>query len=107
MRSRLLPLLLLGFLGVIQLDLDCAQMGRSRTQLARALLAEIEAAEDIAQAAFREALGRCPGGPAGARCRRETEGRFSAAWVTQKADIEARYERTLQEFEVRCRASIS
>jgi hypothetical protein len=96
-----------GFWGIAQLDLDCAHKSESRAQLDRTLLAEIEAAEDTDQAALREALGGCLAGPEPERCRQETRERFSAAWTRQKAQIEDKYRRILEEFEVRCRASLT
>ncbi|MBI2544740.1 MAG: hypothetical protein HYY64_06810 [Candidatus Rokubacteria bacterium] len=102
-----LPLLLVGFWGIAQLDLDCAHKSRSRAQLDRIRLAEIETAEDNAQAALREALGGCLAGAEPDRCRQETRQRFSAAWTTQKTQIEEKYRRLQEEFEVRCRASLT
>ena len=103
-----LPLVLAaGFWGIAQLDLDCAHKSRSRAQLDRTRLAEIEAAEDIAQAALGEALGGCLAGAEPERCRQETRERFSAAWTRQKAQIEDKYRRMLEEFEVGCRASLT
>ena len=89
------------------MDLDCAHKSRSRAQLDRTRLAEIEAAEDIAQAALGEALGGCLAGAEPERCRQETRERFSAAWTRQKAQIEDKYRRMLEEFEVGCRASLT
>ena len=89
------------------MDLDCAHKSRARAQLDRILLAEIEAAEDTAQAALGEALGGCLAGAAPERCRQETRERFSAAWTRQKAQIEDKYRRMLEEFEVGCRASLT
>ena len=102
-----LSLFLAGFWGIAQWDLDCAPKSRSRTQLDRTLLAEIEAAEDTAQAELREALGGCVTGAEPERCRQETRQRFSAAWTRQKVQIEDKYRRILEEFEVRCRASLT
>lgn len=102
-----LPFVLVGCWGVAQLDLDCAHKSRSRAQLDRILLAEIETAEDTAQAALRDALGGCLQGADPERCRQETRQRFSAAWTKQKAQIEEKYRRLLEEFEVRCRASLT
>ena len=102
-----LLLVLAGFWGIAQMNLDCAQKSRSRAELDRALLAEIETAEDFAQAALGEALGRCLAGPKPERCRQETRQQFSAAWTTQKAQIQEKYRRMLEEFEVRCRASLT
>jgi hypothetical protein len=103
-----LPLVLVGFWGIAQLDLfDCAHKSRSRAQLDRILLAEIETAEDAAQARLREALGGCLAAAGPERCREETRQRFSAAWTTQKVQIEDKYRRILEEFEVRCRASLT
>ena len=107
MRWWALPLVLVGFWGIAQLDLDCANKSRSRVQLDRILLAEIEAAEDTAQAALREALGGCLAVAEPERCRQETRERFSAAWTKQKAQIEEKYRRILEQFEVRCRASLT
>ena len=97
----------MGVWGIAQLDLDCAHKSRSRAQLDRALLAEIEAAEDDSQAAFRQALGGCLAAAGPERCREETRQRFSAAWTTQKAQIEGKYRGMLEEFEVRCRRSLT
>jgi hypothetical protein len=102
-----LPVVLIGLWGIAQLDLDCAHKSRSRAQLDRTLLAEIEAAEDADQAALREALGGCLVGAEPERCRQETRERSSAAWTRQKAQIEDKYRRILEEFEVRCRASLT
>ena len=102
-----LPLVLVGFWGIAQLDLDCAHKSRSRAQLDRVLLAEIETAEDIAQAALREALGGCLEGTEPERCRQETRQRFSAIWTKQRAQIEEKYRRLREEFEVGCRASLT
>jgi len=102
-----LPLVLVGFWGITQLDLDCAHKSRSRAQLYRILLAEIETAEDFAQAALGEALGGCLKGADPERCRTETRQRFGTAWTKQKAQIEEKYRRILEEFEVRCRASLT
>ena len=41
------------------------------------------------------------------RCRTETRQRFGTAWTKQKAQIEEKYRRILEEFEVRCRASLT
>lgn len=94
------PLVLVGFWGIAQLDLDCAHKSRSRAQLDRILLAEIEAAEDAAQASLREALGGCLAAAGPERCREETRQRFSVAY-------EDKYRRIQEEFEVRCRASLT
>lgn len=107
MRYWALPFVLVGFWGIAQMNLDCAQKSRSRAELDRALLAEIETAEDTAQAALGEALGRCLAGPEPERCRQETRQQFGTAWTTQKAQIEEKYGRILEEFEVRCRASLT
>jgi len=101
------PVVLVGLWGITQLDLDCAHKSGSRAQLGRTLLAEIEAAEDADQAALREALGGCLAEAEPERCRQETRERFSAAWARQKAQIEDKYRRILEEFEVRCRASLT
>jgi hypothetical protein len=101
------PLVLGGLWGLVQLDLDCAQRSRSRAQLDRTRLAEIEGAEDTAQAALREALGGCLAAADPERCRQETRQRLTAAWTIERAQIEEKYQRMLEEFEVRCRASLT
>ena len=102
-----MPLILGGLWGLTQLNLDCAHKSKSRLQLDRTLLAEIESAEDAAQAALREALGGCLAGTEPERCRQETRERSSAAWTREKAHIQDKYRRILEEFEVRCRRSLT
>ena len=99
--------ILAGFWALAQLNLDCMHESRSKAELGRVRLAEIEAVEDIHQAALRDALGRCPSGAAREPCRSEVERRFDAAWQKQKAEIEEKYRRMLEEFQVRCRASLT
>jgi hypothetical protein len=90
-----------------QLPLDCARPEAARDLVGRLMLSEIEGAEDNHRPAMWDAFGRCPAGPAREPCVAEAKRRFEADWARQKAAIEARYRKLLEEFEERCRASLT
>jgi hypothetical protein len=102
-----LGLALVGILGGALLDLDCARPIAAREFIGRMRLSEIEWAEDVNREALWEAFGRCAALPEAQACRDRERERFAAAWVRQKAAIEARYEQMLEDFEVRCQAAIA
>ena len=107
MQAWWLGLALGWMLGGTQLDLDCAEPARARALIGRLQLSEIEGAEDINRAAMWNAFGRCPTGPRQAACREAEQRRFEGDWQKQKAAIEAKYRTMLEQFEERCRASIT
>lgn len=107
MKGWRLGLALAGMLHALQLELDCARPTAARNLLGQAKLSEIEWAEDVNRAALWEAFGRCPAGPGAEACRDQQRQRFSAQLDRQKAAIEAQYQKMLNDFEERCRASIT
>ena len=66
----------------------------------------IEGAEDIARGAMWEAFGRCPVGPAREACVAGARKRFETTWGREKAAIERKYERMLEEFDALCRGAV-
>lgn len=90
-----------------QLELDCARPEAARDLIGRVMLADIEGAEDIHRAAMWDAFGRCAAGPAREPCVTEAKRRFEADWERQKAAIEAKYRKMLEDFQQRCRASLT
>jgi hypothetical protein len=96
-----------GVLAGVQLDLDCARPEAARSLIGRAMLSEIEGAEDIHRAAMWDAFGRCPAGAEHAPCMAEERRRFEADWERQKNAIEAKYRKLLEDFAERCRASLT
>jgi hypothetical protein len=102
MRAGLAALALLGALGAAQLDLDCSRPAASRSLIGRAMLSEIETAEDVNREVLWEAFGRCPAGPQADTCRDEQRRRFGADLARQKAAIESKYQQMLKDFEGRC-----
>ena len=107
MRGWALGLALVGICEGAQLDLDCARPTAASDLIGRAMLSEIEWAEDILRAALWEAFGRCSARPGADACREGERERFAADWVRQKAAIEAKYQQMLKDFEARCQASIT
>lgn len=89
-----------------QLDLDCAQPERARWLIDYAQLSEIEQVEDIHRDELDKALARCPAGPQGEPCRAERHREADLAWNRKVAEIKARYQKMLKDFEADCRASI-
>ena len=90
-----------------QADLDCARPVQSHNYIAKLRLADIEWAEDVHREALWKAFGRCPAGPGQAACRAEQQRRFDAEWQQTKAAIDAKYRKMGEDFEFRCRASVS
>lgn len=88
-------------------ELDCARPAAARSLVGRMMLSEIEGAEDIHRAAMWDAFGRCPAGPGRERCVAGEKRRFEADWQRQKAGIEAKYQRILEDFDERCRATLT
>ncbi|HEV8441215.1 MAG TPA: hypothetical protein VGT40_24255 [Methylomirabilota bacterium] len=107
MRAWVLCLVLAGAPASVQLELDCAQPGAARSLIGRAMLSEIEWAEDLNREAMWQAFGRCPEGVGAEACRREQQARYGADLARQKAAIEAKYQRMLKDFAARCQASIT
>ncbi len=107
MNGWVLSVALAGLSMIAQGDLDCARPAQSRTYIAKLRLAEFEWAEDVHREAMWQAFGRCPSGPRQAACRAEQQKRFDAEWQTTKAGIEAKYKKMEEDFEVRCRASVT
>lgn len=107
MNGWLLPLALTGLLVMAQGDLDCARPAQAKSLIAKLRLAEFEWAEDVHREALWNAFGRCPAGPRQAICRAEQQKRFDAEWQRTKAGIEAKYKKMEEDFEVRCRASVT
>lgn|SRR5262249_14475265 len=106
----LLPLTALALVAVLHAaepELDCARPAAAKELIGRLRLADIEWAEDVNRAAMWEAFGRCAGSADADECRDRQRRRFGADLDRQKADIDARYERMLKEFEERCRVSIT
>jgi hypothetical protein len=98
---------LCALLGLGQAEQDCERPARARSFMDRLMLADLEYAEDVHREAFWAALGRCPAEPAGQACRAREARRFDARWEEERARIEAKYRRMREDFEARCRASIS
>lgn len=86
---------------------DCAQPAQARSQIARLRLAEIEYAEDVHRQAHWDEMGRCPPETVGTPCRSAATRRFEAIWEARRAQIEATYERMLEDYEARCRAALA
>lgn len=105
--GHLAILLLAGSLSAAQIDLDCGAPAAARALVGRLALSEIEGAEDINRAAMWDAFGRCPPGPARQACAESQRRHFEAEWQRQKARIEAKYRKILDDFEARCRASLA
>jgi len=92
---------------VAQADLDCGRPATARNLLGRAMLAEIESAEDLNREAMWEAFGRCGGQPAAEACREAERRRFTVEFERRKAAIEAQYKHLLEDFQARCQASVT
>jgi hypothetical protein len=107
MNAWALGLLLAGLLHAAQLELDCARPATARALIGRIKLSEIEWAEDVNRAAMWDAFGRCAALPQAEACRERERRRFTDDLDRQKATIEAKYQRMLEDFEERCRASIA
>lgn len=90
-----------------QLDLDCAAPERARALIEYAWLSEIEQVEDIHRDLLDKALARCPAGQGRPACRTDQRRQADLEWERKLTDIKARYEKMLNDFEVRCRASIA
>jgi hypothetical protein len=88
-------------------DLDCAFPLEARAHVARLRLAEIEYAEDVHREAHWDELGRCPRGAQYLPCRAAIAQRFEALWEEKRRAIDAKYRRMLDDYEERCRASVS
>ena len=88
-----------------QIDLDCQSPAAAKALIGQTMLSEIEGAEDISRAAMWEAFGRCDPGPDRPACVSQAQKRFESAWDREKAAIEMKYRRILEEFEARCRSS--
>jgi hypothetical protein len=100
--------LVLGVAGaVVQLDLDCAAPEQARAVIDYARLSEIEQVEDIHRDALAKALANCPEGQGRLPCRAEQQRQADIDWERKVAEIKVRYERMLNEFEEKCRASIA
>lgn len=89
-----------------QLDLDCANPGRSRALIDYAQLSEIEQVEDIHRDELDRALTRCPVGPQREACRAERRREADLDWDRKVAEIKTRYQKMHSDFEQGCRASI-
>ncbi|HET8578678.1 MAG TPA: hypothetical protein VFO18_16400 [Methylomirabilota bacterium] len=107
MLTALLGYVLAGMLASAEADLDCARPGQSRNYIAKLRLADIEWAEDVHREALWMAFGRCPAGSGQTACRAEQQRRFDAEWQQTKAEIDVKYRKMQEDFELRCRASIS
>jgi hypothetical protein len=90
-----------------QLNLDCARPTAARRLIGQARLSEIEWVEDVNRAAMWDAFGRCATLPEPETCRNQERRRFEADLDRQRAVIEAKYRKMLEEFEQRCQASIT
>ena len=77
------------------------------TLIGRARLSEIEWAEDVNREAMWQAFGRCSGQPGAEACRERERQRFSDDLDAVVAAIDAKYRRISEEFEARCRTSIT
>jgi hypothetical protein len=102
-----LGLALLSVLEGADLDLDCRRPGASRTLIGQAMLSEIEWAEDVSREAMWQAFGRCASESLPETCRAGERRRFEADLAREKAAIEAKYQRILEDFDARCQASIA
>jgi len=107
MNGWMAGLTLASMLGAAQLELDCARPSAARNLIGRVMLSEIEWAEDVNREALWQAFGRCSAGPRAEACRDEERKRFGADFERHKAAIEAKYQEMLEEFEARCRSSIT
>jgi len=107
MSRAIIGAVLAGFLAAAPFDLDCRQPVSARELLGRIKLSEIEWAEDVNREAMWAAFGRCVALPDATACREGIERRFASEWARQKSAIEAKYRRIQEDFEVRCRASIT
>ncbi len=107
MNGWVLSVALAGLWVMAQVDLDCARPAQARNHIAKLRLAEFEWAEDVHREALWRALGRCPAGPRQAVCRAEQQRRFDAEWQGTKAGIDSKYKKMEEDFEVRCRASVT
>ena len=102
-----LGLALVALIAVMQPDLDCARPAAGQEMIGRLRLSEIEWREDVSRAAMWDAFGRCANVPAAASCRESERQRFEADWAREKAEIQAKYDQMLQDFQARCQATIS
>jgi hypothetical protein len=91
----------------VQLDLDCAAPEKARALIDYARLSEIEQIEDIHRDALSKALANCPEGQGRLACRAEQQRQADIDWERKVAEIKARYDRMLNDFEEKCRASIA
>jgi hypothetical protein len=107
MNGWVLSVALAGLSMMAQGDLECARPAQSRTYIAKLRLAEFEWAEDVHREAMWHAFGRCPAGPKQAGCRAEHQKRLDAEWQKTRAGIDAKYKKMEEDFEVRCRASVT
>jgi hypothetical protein len=107
MSHWVLGVALVGLVETVQLDLDCARPTAARRLIGQMKLAEIEWAEDVSRAAMWDAFGRCAALPGSEACRNEERRRFEADLDRQRAVIEGKYRKMLEEFEQRCQASIT
>jgi hypothetical protein len=107
MRHLTLGLALLGALTGTEPDLDCARPVAGQEMVGRLRLSENGWQEDVNRAAMWDAFGRCAALPNAATCRDREKERFEAAWDTQKAAIEAKYEQMLRDSQARCQAAIT
>ena len=107
MRGLALGLALFGVVQAVPPELDCGRPVAGQEMLGRLKLSEIEGREDVSRAAMWDAFGRCADLPSAADCRDDARRDFEAAWDKEKAAIEAKYARLLQEFLAQCRASIA
>jgi hypothetical protein len=105
--SLWIGLVLVGLGAWAQLDLDCAKPDRARALIDYAQLSEIEQVEDIHRDELDRALARCPTGQGRESCRAERKRQADLDWDRKVAEIKARYEKMLQEFEERCRGSLA
>jgi hypothetical protein len=100
--------LVLGVAGAAaQLNLDCTVPEQARALIDYARLSEIEHVEDIHRDALARTLANCPEGQARLACRAEQQRQADIDWERKVAEIKVRYERMLNEFEEKCRASIA
>ena len=93
--------------GATPLDLDCGQRDAAVTLIGRARLSEIEWAEDVNREAMWQAFGGCSGQPGAEACRERERLRFTADLDAALAAIDDKYRRIFEDFEARCRASIT
>src|SRR5262245_32642608 len=107
MVTRLTALALVAVLQAAGPEFECSRPAAAMDLIGRLRLADIEWAEDVNRAAMWEAFGRCAGSADAEECRERQRRRFGADLDRQRAEIDARYERMLKEFEERCRASIT